>query len=223
MTICIIPARAGSTRIPSKNTNDFLGKPIIEHAILTAQVSQLFDDIIVTTDDEKAIAIAKRNKVTVIRRPENLCDDSTSTKVVIAHAIEEVGCQHFEPVCCLYATAAFTTPKILTETYKLLVSSNDAAFIMAAVEYAHPVERSLHLMKDGHVMPRSPAAMSQRTQDLSKSYHDAGQFYWAAAHVWLSETPIISVHTKAYIMPRHTIDIDEPADWISAEALHKPW
>ena len=162
MTICIIPARAGSTRIPNKNTNDFLGRPIIEHAILTAQVSQLFDDVIVTTDDEKAIAIAKRNKATVIRRPDNLCDDSTSTKTVIAHAIEEIGCQHSEPVCCLYATAAFTTPKILTETYKLIVSSNDAAFVMTAVEYAHPIERALHLMKDGHVMPRNSSPKSSK-------------------------------------------------------------
>lgn len=223
MTICIIPARAGSKRIPGKNTATFIDNPIIDTIIYRAQKSGLFDDIIVTTDDPKAIEIASNRKVSHVVRPEHLCDDNTATKTVIAHAIEEIGCQHLEPVCCLYPTAVFTKVKHLLESHKLLMSSNDAAFIMAAVEYAHPIERSLHLMKDNHVMPRSPAAMSQRTQDLTKSYHDAGQFYWAAAHVWLSETPIISVHTKAYIMPKHTIDIDEPADWNAAEALLSTW
>jgi pseudaminic acid cytidylyltransferase len=223
MTICIIPARAGSKRIPGKNTATFIDTPILNIVIHSAKKSGLFDDIIVTTDDTKAIDIARDNDIPYILRPEHLCDDNTSTKTVIAHAIEEVGCQHLEPVCCLYPTAVFTKPQHLIDSHKMLLSSNDAAFIMAAVEYAHPIERSLHLMKDNHVMPRSPAAMSQRTQDLTKSYHDAGQLYWAAAHIWLSETPIISVHTKAYIMPKHTIDIDEPADWNAAEALLSTW
>ena len=50
-TVCIIPARGGSVRIPRKNIKPFHGKPIIEYSIETAQRSMLFDDIIVSTDD----------------------------------------------------------------------------------------------------------------------------------------------------------------------------
>ncbi|MBP6485927.1 MAG: pseudaminic acid cytidylyltransferase, partial [Moraxella sp.] len=51
MNVCIIPARGGSKRIPRKNIKDFCGKPMLARAIETAKNSQLFEQIIVSTDD----------------------------------------------------------------------------------------------------------------------------------------------------------------------------
>ena len=51
--IAIIPARGGSKRIPNKNIKDFFGKPIISYAIETAIKSNLFDEIMVSTDSEE--------------------------------------------------------------------------------------------------------------------------------------------------------------------------
>ena len=41
--IAIIPARAGSKRIPRKNIKPFLGKPIIAYSIEAARCSVLLD------------------------------------------------------------------------------------------------------------------------------------------------------------------------------------
>ena len=57
--ICIIPARGGSKRIPRKNIKNFLGKPIIAYSIEAAIQSGLFDEVMVSTDDEE-IAEVKR-------------------------------------------------------------------------------------------------------------------------------------------------------------------
>ena len=51
MSICIIPARGGSKRIPRKNVKLFCGKPIIEWTVSAAQSAGIFERIIVSTDD----------------------------------------------------------------------------------------------------------------------------------------------------------------------------
>ena len=88
MKIAIIPARGGSKRIPRKNIKDFSGKPMIASAILEAQKSQLFDHIIVSTDDDEIKKISEQHGATVpFIRPLNISDDNTPTVPVISHAV----------------------------------------------------------------------------------------------------------------------------------------
>ncbi|HUH43228.1 MAG TPA: acylneuraminate cytidylyltransferase, partial [Sulfurimonas sp.] len=78
--VAIIPARGGSKRIPRKNIKDFFGKPLIAYSIQTALESNLFDKIIVTTDDEEIASIAKEYGAEVpFLRPKELSDDFTGT------------------------------------------------------------------------------------------------------------------------------------------------
>ena len=67
--IAIIPARGGSKRIPRKNIRPFLGKPIIAYSIEAALQSGLFDEVMVSTDDEEIAEVARqyRAKVPFIR------------------------------------------------------------------------------------------------------------------------------------------------------------
>lgn len=58
--IAIIPARGGSKRIPRKNIRPFLGKPIIAYSIEAALQSGLFDEVMVSTDDEEIAEVACR-------------------------------------------------------------------------------------------------------------------------------------------------------------------
>ena len=57
--LCVIPARGGSKRIPQKNIKDFLGKPIISYSIKTSISSDLFDEIMVSTEDPEIAEVAK--------------------------------------------------------------------------------------------------------------------------------------------------------------------
>ena len=78
MNIAVIPARGGSKRIPGKNIKDFLGKPIIAYSIEAALKSQCFDQVIVSTDDEKIAKVAKSYGADVpFIRPAELADDFT--------------------------------------------------------------------------------------------------------------------------------------------------
>ena len=57
--IAIITARGGSKRIPRKNIKEFCGKPILAYSIEAALASELFDVVMVSTDDREIAEIAK--------------------------------------------------------------------------------------------------------------------------------------------------------------------
>ena len=122
MTICVIPARGGSKRIPRKNIKDFYGKPMIQWSIEAAKESNIFDNIIVSTDDDEIAQIAKNLDVMVpFKRPSELSDDYTNPSDVIAHACnwaEQAGLKT-EVVCCIYATAPFVRTTDLVEANRL--------------------------------------------------------------------------------------------------------
>ena len=83
--LCIIPARGGSKRIPRKNIKLFLGKPIISYCIQAALETNLFDEVMVSTDDDeiKKIAIEFGAKVPFLRTNKNSNDFSTISDVLI--------------------------------------------------------------------------------------------------------------------------------------------
>lgn len=221
--LCIIPARGGSKRIPKKNIKDFLGKPIISYSIETALASGLFDEVMVSTDDQEIAEIAKQcgAKVPFFRSEENSNDHATTVSVILevlqAYSLE--GTQ-FDEVCCIYPTAPFVTAELLHESYQKLIDGNfDSVF--PVMEFSFPIQRALRI-KDGKIEAFSPQHILSRSQDLEKSYHDAGQFYWSKVSslnlnkkLWTNNTSMIVIENMA------GQDIDNPEDWILAEVKYK--
>ena len=82
--LAIIPARGGSKRIPRKNIKPFMGKPIIAYSIEAALESGLFDEVMVSTDDEEIAAVAKQYgaKVPFMRSAEAANDYATTFDVI---------------------------------------------------------------------------------------------------------------------------------------------
>ena len=110
MKLAIIPARGGSKRIPRKNLRDFCGRPIIGYSIGTALDSGLFDEVVVSTDDEEIAALARTLGAKVpFMRPAELSNDHAGTLAVMQHAVQACRGLGWAPdlVCCLYATAPF--------------------------------------------------------------------------------------------------------------------
>src|SRR3990172_8756110 len=82
--LCIIPAGGGSKRIPRKNIKDFLGKPIIAYSIQVALECGLFDEVMISTDDNEITQIAKQYGASVpfIRSEKNSDDFATTIDVI---------------------------------------------------------------------------------------------------------------------------------------------
>ena len=83
--IAIIPARGGSKRIPRKNIRPFLGKPVIAYSIAAALQSGLFDEVMVSTDDEEIAEVARQYgaKVPFMRSATTADDYATMAGVML--------------------------------------------------------------------------------------------------------------------------------------------
>jgi pseudaminic acid cytidylyltransferase len=221
MNIAIIPARGGSKRIPRKNIRMFADKPMIAHAIINAKASGLFEHIIVSTEDEEIAKVARLWGAEIpFFRPANLSDDHTQTAPVIAHAVStclDIG-WNVGYACCIYPCSPFILKGDLISTLAEMQMKR-ADFIYPVTEFAHPVQRAMRRLPTGRMQFLNSECELTRTQDLEKTYHDAGQFYWGKANAWLEHK---KMHTDGlgYPIPNwRVVDIDTLDDWKRAELL----
>lgn len=218
--IAIIPARGGSKRIPRKNVKDFLGLPIIAYSIKAAIESGVFDEVMVSTDDEEIAEVARKYGATVpfLRSAETSNDFATTADVIneVLDRYEEKG-ENFDILACIYATAPFVTAERLSETAGILDKGNfDSAF--TCVEFSYPVLRGLVIDGDGRVGMKWPEYKNSRSQDLPKFYHDAGQFYFAKTDAFRRANSLWGENTAPIILSELEVqDLDTPTDWALAE------
>lgn len=217
-SLAIIPARGGSKRIPKKNIKDFLGKPIIAYAIETALASGLFDEVMVSTDDQEIAAIAKQFGAAVpFLRTEKNSDDFASTVDVIKEVEREYlsrFSKRFDSICCIYPTAPLIRKEHLAEGLTLLNTFNyDSVF--PVVPFSYPVWRGLQL-NDGKIEMVWPENKNVRSQDLKPVYHDAGQWYWYNP-LRVTDSLFSSNSAPVILSEEEVQDIDTHSDWLMAE------
>jgi pseudaminic acid cytidylyltransferase len=222
MKLAVIPARGGSKRIPRKNIKSFHGKPMIGYAIEAALASNVFDRVIVSTDDTEIAEVAKAYGAELpFIRPPDLADDHTPTVPVIAHAIQ--ACKslgwNVEEVCCIYPGVPFISTEDLRCAHEQLVTS-DAHYVFPITGFPSPIQRALKRLPNGSVQPFQPEHAATRTQDLEPGYFDAGQFYWGKASSWLEGLNLHLNGTTLVIPEWRVVDIDTPSDWARAELLY---
>jgi len=221
MNVAIIPARGGSKRIPRKNIKEFCGKPMIAYAIDAARRSDLFDHVVVSTDDQEIAEVARKFDAEVpFERPPDLSDDLTPTVPVIAHAIRSCNALGWkiEYVCCIYPCVPFIREEDLKSAYRLL-QDHGANYCFPVTEFPSAVQRALKCLGDGSVQPIYPQYEMIRTQDLELAYYDAGQFYWGKSAAWLGDLRIHSGGLGYHIPNWRVVDIDTPDDWKRAELI----
>ncbi|USQ03356.1 pseudaminic acid cytidylyltransferase [Aquirufa antheringensis] len=221
-TLAIIPARGGSKRIPRKNIKDFIGKPIIAYSIEKALSCGLFDEVMVSTDDQEIANVAIKYGATVpfYRSKENSSDFASTIDVLNEVLLKYLELnQTFTHVCCIYPTAPLIRIEHLQEGYKLL-QEEEVNSVFPIVSYSFPIWRSLKVDGSNFVTMNWPENMNTRSQDLSLAYHDAGQWYWFKPHKVKSS--LYTESSKAVIISELLVqDVDNLTDWILAELKYR--
>ncbi|AUD01360.1 pseudaminic acid cytidylyltransferase [Spirosoma pollinicola] len=217
--IAIITARGGSKRIPRKNIRPFLGKPILAYVIDAAQQSGLFDEVMVSTDDDEIAAIARQYGASVpFFRNAETADDYATTAQVLHEVLSQYEQQGlvFDYACCLYPTAPFVTPQLLRHA---LTTLTDRQFdsVYPVQPFSFPIQRAV-LLRDAKVQWFQPEHALTRSQDLEPAYHDAGQFYFFQVKSFQRSQRLISDNSGGIIISElEAHDIDNEIDWQVAE------
>ncbi len=224
MRIAIIPARGGSKRIPRKNIKDFSGKPIIAYSIEAALASGCFDKVIVSTDDQEIADVARLYgaEVPFFRSNENSGDYTPIGDVIdeVLLQLEEELNIEIEYFCCLFPTAPLITGERIERAYDRMIERGfDGVFTI--LEYSYPIQRAL-IIENELVSMKWPENLKARSQDLPKSYHDAGQLYWMNRSIYKNKKTLWTDHTGVVVLSEMEVqDIDTLSDWKLAELKYK--
>lgn len=221
-SIAIITARGGSKRIPRKNVKLFCGKPIITYSIEAALQSGLFEEVMVSTEDEEIARIAKEAgaQVPFMRSSESAGDYASTDDVLleVLAAYKERG-REFDSFCCLYPTAPFVTAEKLKTAMGLLEKADS---VMPVVPFSFPPQRCMVLNEEGELRMKWPEHAKTRSQDLEPYYHDCGQFYCCRTEPFLEYKTTDLPHMVPMIMSELEVqDIDNPDDWEIAELKYQ--
>lgn len=222
-SIAIITARGGSRRIPRKNIKNFCGKPIIRYSIESALGSCVFDEVMVSTDDEEIADISRKAGAKVpFLRSRKTSDDYAVTSDVLEEVLvsyEKLG-ETFKYGCCIYPTAPFVTAEKLKFAMDLL-EREDADTVIPVVSYSFPPQRGI-IIRDGTAVMQFPENLNKRSQDLEQIYHDCGQFYAFQVSAFLRNKKLMAGKVIPIITNSLEVqDIDNIDDWAIAEMKYK--
>jgi CMP-N,N'-diacetyllegionaminic acid synthase len=228
--VALIPCRAGSKRIPGKNTRILAGHPVVVYAIASAQQSGIFAAVIVCTDDPAAAVIAESMGAWVWER-DPVPDDQPDI-VWVRDALR--WCQTTkigrpETFAILRPTSPFRTAETIQRAHRQLMAIAETADSIRAVEPAtqHPGKM---WSWDGPGMPITPLLTYKRSDGVpwhSSPTQSLPTFYVQNSSLEMGWSANVEVHGTIHgrkVAPFFThgfegVALDWPEDWTRAEAL----
>ena len=221
--IAIIPARGGSKRIPYKNIIPFQGKPMIGWTIESAIKSDLFDRVVVSTDDKKIATESILLGATVPFFRESAADDispvSAATIAAVLHAQEYWNEEH-DVVVQLMPNCPIRNDKDIIDALENF-NSSDSNFQLSSFKYGwmNPWWAA-KLNSVGRPDPLFPEALKSRSQDLPDLFCPTGAIWIANVPALLKEETFYGENHIFYSMNwKSAVDIDDYDDLEFASAV----
>lgn len=222
--LALLTARAGSTRLPGKNTRVLGGKPLVAWTIEAFMTSGVECDLLVSTDDPVTAEICRARRAMVPwMRPETLSTATATSVDVAIHALDWYEGTHglVDGLMLLQPTSPFRSPATIRRGIELFARTKERAVIgMSPVRHSHPL---LCWRTDGDgaepFVPREGEV--GRTQDLPPALYINGALYIATprqirtARTFVGERPMPVVIES----PVEALDIDDEFDFRVAEAM----
>jgi CMP-N,N'-diacetyllegionaminic acid synthase len=224
--LAIIPARAGSKRIPNKNKKELGGKALVRYAIEAALSAKKVNSIVVSSDDEDILNISKEySGVIPIVRPLEISGDQAPAITYVQHALEYME-QNFallyDMIVIVQPSSPFTLGKDIDHTIALLLEKNkeaDSSVTVMKLDHAiHPVK--LKTIVQNELKPfLEPENGRMAEYELPELYVRNCSVYVSSIEN-IKNNKIIGDKCLGYIMPRErSIDINDPIDFAFAEFL----
>ena len=211
--LAIIPARGGSKRLPRKNILNLCGKPLISWSIEAGLKSKYIDKVVVSSDDTEILNISNELKVQVIKRPNELASDTSTSFDVVQHAIDNL--ESYEYILLLQPTSPLRNENHIAKAIEILEEKNADAVISVCEMNHNPLWSNTlddSLSMEGFI---GDNLLNKRSQDLKKYYRLNGAIYLCKTDKLLKEKSFfLKKNIFAYVMnSNNSIDIDRKEDF----------
>lgn len=225
--LCTICARSGSKGVKEKNIRILSGKPLIAYSILQAQATGLFDEIVVSSDSEKILSIAKKWGVKhLIQRPEELASDEAGKIPVIIHSVLEMEkrtLKQYDLIIDLDVTSPLRDISDIVGAVQLLETKQVTNVITGTRARRSPYFNLVEENGEGFVQLSKPLKQAVlRRQDSPKCYDMNASVYVWKRNALIQNMAVFNKDTMLYEMPEErSIDIDTELDFEIVEFLMK--
>ncbi len=224
-TLVLIPAKAGSKRLPRKNILPLNGVSLLGRAIRRAQALSFIQRICVSTEDQDVINEAYKFGVEVpFIRPDYLARDPAGVVEVALHALDwfENQGQHFNTLMILLPTSPFCTVADIENAAQTYIEQG-VDFLMSVSREVHSPLASL-IMKNGQLSPLHPEWLNctgaKADSTLPTLVRCNGAVTIVNVAAFRRERNYYGYPLAAYEMPaERSVDIDTELDFQFAEFL----
>ena len=215
--LAVIPAKGRSTRLPRKNIRLFGRLPMIAWTIEAALNSDLFSDVIVSTDDWEIAGIAEDAGASVpFLREDALADDYTPVSLVTLDVVERLpGYKHVAQLMPNCPLRNFKDVQDSFVAWKHTVA--DSQISVSDYGWANPWWA---MTSDGRYLFEDK--LRDRSQDLPDLYCPSGAVWWTTTDKLIQYKTFYMPTVDHYVLPYHRgIDIDTQEDFEIADALRR--
>jgi CMP-N-acetylneuraminic acid synthetase len=221
----IIPARAGSKRVPQKNFKPFAGTTLSNLAIQQGLASKYITTLAVSSDSDDVLNIAKQYKnVQALKRPAEISDDLSPAIDYIRHALIKLENDiPFDMVVILQPSSPLRSSADIDSTIELLLQHPEADSAVSVVKLDHMVHPyKLKVMEQHVLLPFiEDEAGRFAAQDLPDIYVRNCAVYATWRKDLETRKDVIGLKSMGYIMPADSsVDINENLDFEFAEFLY---
>lgn len=215
--LCTICARKGSKGVPNKNIKKIAGKPLIQHTIEQAKDSGIFKDIIVSSDSERIIKIAKSLGVHFLNRSKKLSADNVGKVEVIQNATlyaEKILKMEFDNVIDLDVTSPLRKISDIKKAYHKFKEKGFDNLVTGCLSRKNPYFNMLEEVNDGIQISKKPNRKVLSRQKSPKVFDMNASIYIWKKQALMKKIDIVHSGTGFYEMPEErSIDIDTKLDW----------
>jgi len=218
--LAIIPARAGSKRIPDKNIKRLAGRPLVEYTILSAVHCEQIAHIVISSNIPSLRRYEEHHgHLSYHPRPEVLCGDEVGDYDVINDVLQTYG-YDWDLIAYLRPTTPIRADYHLTGAIGAMLAINDATGLRSVEEMSESAYKCFE-MNGPRLFPVTGMAGIDMTdwpnQQVNKTYRPNGYIDLARPQI-IRTGQLWGKHVIGYVTPR-TVEIDTPEDWEYAEYI----
>lgn len=220
----VIPARGGSKGIPGKNIKPMGGIPLICRSIDIARKFVDDKDICVTTDSDEIINVVCQHGMEVpFKRPDYLATDTASSYDVLIHALDFYKSKgiDYDWMVLLQPTSPFRKEEDLRKMLDMMTDDLDMVVSVKQAE-TNPYYNCYAVNEQGYLQKfiKTPGAGYGRQAARPVIYEKNGSVYVIKIDSLRKQKINEFEKVRFYEMDKvYSIDLDEPLDWIFAEAV----
>ncbi len=216
--LAVIPARGGSKSIPLKNIRPLNGTPLLAFTIRAAKQSRYLDRCVVSTDHPEIAQVARDHGAEVIDRPADLATDQAPTEGALLQVLEVLGKQGYRPeyVVTLEPTSPFRTTALIDRCIEAAITHGEVDCVMTVTE----TRKCYGRLEDGrfeYLFPDQP----RRRQERRPLFEESSTVYVTRTGALERDRSVLGRTRQGLVVedPREAVDINEPLDFIVAEAV----